>query len=194
MSTRKGNVIFLEEVLNKSIALAHKIIEEKNPKLKGKDAVAHAVGLGAVVFGDLSNDRIRDVAFEWERILDFEGETAPYIQYTHARACSILRKAGRGVSPKVNFSVLTHSEEARLVKSMSEFSGAVQRAANAYKPHIIARYSIDLAQAFNEFYHKCPVISDMEHVMKARLLLVDSVRQVLENGLGLLGIKSPIEM
>jgi arginyl-tRNA synthetase len=198
MSTRKGNIIFLEEVLDKAIFLAEKIIDEKNPNLKNKKETAKDVGVGAIIFADLSNDRIRNINFDWDRMLSFEGETAPYIQYTHARACSILRKVkkefGKGVSPKVNFDAINLREELILVRSLYNFQEVLVRVAETYKPHHLANYLISLAQAFNEFYHKCPVISEMEQQMKSRLLLVDCVRQVLENGLGLLGIKAPQEM
>lgn len=194
MSTRKGNVIFLEDVLNKAIELALKIIKEKNPNLKNKEEAAKEIGIGAIIFGDLSNDRIRNILFDWGKVLDFEGETAPYIQYTHARACSILRKCNNKVSPKVNFEILKEREELGLVCLLSKFENAVEESLKHYKPHILARYLIELAQAFNEFYHKHPVISSMEHIQKARLLLVDCVRQVIENGLRLLGIKAPKEM
>ena len=198
MSTRKGKVIFLEEVLDQAINLAEKIIEEKNPTLKDKKEIAKEVGVGAIIFGDLSNDRIRNVDFSWERMLSFDGETAPYLQYTHARACSILRKAkkeqGLSISSKIKFEQLQLAEEKAVVKLLYEFPEAVIKVAESYKPHHLAQYLISLAQAFNEFYHKCAVISEREEQMKARLLLVDSCRQVLENGLNLLGIKAPEEM
>ncbi|MBU0456759.1 MAG: arginine--tRNA ligase [Nanoarchaeota archaeon] len=198
MSTRKGNVIFLEEVLDKAITLAEKIIEEKNPNLENKKEVAKIVGVGAIIFGDLSNDRIRNIDFDWNRMLSFDGETAPYLQYTHARACSILRKAnkelGLNVSVKINFETFNQEEELAVIKSLYNFPEILVKVVQSYKPHHLAQYLISLAQAFNEFYHKCPVISDQKHTMKARLLLVDSVRQVLLNGLDLLGIKAPEEM
>jgi len=198
MSTRKGNLIFLEEVLDKSIKLAEKIIEEKNPDLNNKSDVAKMVGIGAIIFADLSNDRTRNINFDWNRMLSFEGETAPYLQYTHARACSILRKVQReyrkGPSAKVNFELYSLAEEQALVKKLYEFPEIIVRVADTYKPHHLAQYLIGLAQQFNEFYHKCPVISEQDQQMKARLLLVDSTRQVLENGLKLLGIKAPEEM
>lgn len=193
MSTRKGNVIFLEEVLDKAIALAEKIIEEKNPDLKNKKEVAKEVGIGAIIFGDLSNDRTRDINFDWNRMLSFEGETGPYIQYTHARACSILRKVGE-VSKHINFESLNLTEELTIIKKLNQFPEIIERVAQTYKPHHLAQYLIGLAQAFNEFYHKCPVISKQANTMKARLLLVDCVRQVLDNGLNLLGIKALKEM
>ncbi len=198
MSTRKGNVIFLEEVLDKAIGLAEQIIEEKNPHLNNKQEIAKQVGVGAIIFADLSTDRIRDVDFVWEKFLSFEGETAPYIQYTHARACSILRKAHqeeeRGVSAKVSFETFNLASELALVKLLYDFPQVIVKAAETYKPHHLAQHLISLAHAFNEFYHQCPVISEQKQTMKARLLLVDCVRQVLENGLNLLGIKAPVEM
>lgn len=192
MSTRKGNVIFLEEVLNKSIKLASKIIENKNPKLKNKQEVAKQVGVGAIIFSDLSNDRIKNIDFDWDRMLSFEGETAPYLQYTHARASSILRKAKQGISIKeLNY---TLNEEKELLKLLNKYKETIVRTSETYKPHHIANYLISLAQSFNEFYHKCPVITEKSSIMKSRLLLVDCVRQTLKNGLGLLGIKAPEEM
>jgi arginyl-tRNA synthetase len=198
MSTRKGNIIFLEDVLDKAIALAASIIDEKNPKLRNKKAVARMVGVGAIIFADLSTDRIRDVEFDWNKMLSFEGETAPYIQYTHARACAILRKAQREkkvtVTSDVTFETFNVAEEVAVIKMLYQFPETIVTAAKSYKPHHIAHYVIQLAQAFNEFYHKCPIISDQRHIMNARLLLVDSVRQVLRNGLHLLGIEAPEEM
>ncbi|MBS3124354.1 arginine--tRNA ligase [Candidatus Woesearchaeota archaeon] len=198
MSTREGKVIFLEDVLNKSIDLAKNIIAEKNPNLGNSEEIAKEVGVGAIIFADLSNDRIRNIDFDWNRMLSFDGETGPYLQYTHARACSILRKALEeqklGSSDKVNFSLLESTEEQALVKKLYQFSDVLVAAAHSYRPHILANYLIALAQSFNGFYHNHTVISDDKGVMKVRLLLVDCTRQVLENGLHLLGIKSPKEM
>ncbi|MBT3297787.1 arginine--tRNA ligase [archaeon] len=202
MSTRKGNVIFLEDVLNKSIKLAEDIIQKKNPNLKNKTKIAKMVGVGAVIFSDLSNERTRNINFDWDRMLSFEGETAPYLQYTHARSCSILRKAKKehkiNLTEKlvkdINFNLYESDEELNLIKHLEKYPEILVRVSESYKPHHLAMYLITLAQKFNEFYHKHPVISDREKQMKARLLLVNSVRQVLENGLGLLGIKAPDEM
>ncbi len=198
MSTRKGRVVFLEETLSKSIELAKKIILEKNPKLKNKEEVAKMVGVGAIIFGDLSNDRVRNIDFDWDRMLSFEGETAPYIQYTHARACSILRKAQKehkvAATSEVSYELYNIAEEKAVIRLLYDFPDVLVKVADSYKPHHLAHYLIALAQTFNEFYHKCPVISEVKEQMQARLLLVDCVRQVLQNGLGLLGIKSPEEM
>ncbi len=194
MSTRRGNVIFLEEVLEKAIALVREAIEAKNPGLEGKDAVARDVGIGAIIFGDLVNDRMRDITFDWKRILDLEGDSGPYVQYTHARACSILRKAAKGITPKARIALLRQPEETRLAKLLAQFPPAVQLSAQSCKPHHIAQHLLKLSQAFNAFYHQHPVIQEDEELLNARLLLVDCTRQVLANGLALLGIRAPEEM
>ncbi len=194
MSTRKGNVIFLEEVLNKSIDLSKKIIEKKNPKLKNKKDIAKKVGIGAIIFGDLSNDRTRNVNFDWDKILSFEGETAPYIQYSCVRANSILKKAKIKGFQKANPKLLNKPEEIDLIKKLYQFPEVIQTVARTYKPHHLANYLIKLSQKFNEYYHKHKVISKNKEEMIARLLLIRSIKQVLENGLSLLGIDPPQEM
>jgi arginyl-tRNA synthetase len=195
MSTREGNIIFLEEVLQRSINLAREIIEEKNPDLANKQAAALAVGLGAVRFGDLSNDRIKDIEFDWDKVLDFSGETAAYIQYAHARICSILRKASAALAwEESDADFLRQEEEITLVKTLALLPEKVEAAAEGCRPSVIARYLVDVAREFNRFYHQCPVLSSDPQQQKARLLLIDATRQVLVNGLGLLGIAAPEEM
>lgn len=193
MSTRKGIIIFLEDVLDKTVDLVKEIIEEKNPKLKDKEMVAEQVGMGAVVFWDLSNDRVNDITFDWKKVLDFEGDTAPYVQYTHARACAILRKAGKGKG-KTNYSLLKEPEEVELVKALGRLPEVVQKSAEEYKPHHVAKYLLDVCHLFNEFYHKHQVLVEEEKLRTARLSLVSATKQVLANGLYLLGIKAPEEM
>jgi arginyl-tRNA synthetase len=196
MSTRDGNIIFLQEVLQRSINLAREIIEDKNPDLADKSAAALAVGLGAVRFGDLSNDRIKDVEFDWDKVLDFSGETAAYIQYAHARICSILRKAaGADLAWEEGLAdLLQQEEEKALIKALAVLPEKVEAAAEGYRPSVIARYLVEVAREFNRFYHQCPVLSSDSALQKARLLLIDAARQVLVNGLGLLGIAAPAEM
>jgi len=203
MSTREGNVIFLEDLLSKSIELSRSIIQEKNPDLVEKESAARAVGLGAVIFGDLVNDRIKDVEFDWDSALDFSGETAPYIQYAYARICSILRRAGADDSGSVAADeneiqkaaeILTAPEEEQLFITISRFSEQIRRSVEELKPSILAHYLIIVARDFNKFYHNCPVLIAEDEVKSARLLLVRMVRIVLHNGLGLLGVEAPSEM
>jgi len=198
MATRKGETVMLSNVLQETIAKAKKAIEDKNPELKNKDKVAAQVAIGAIIFGDLMNDRIKDAVFDWDKILDFEGDTGPYLQYTHTRACSIIRKAKeRKLVPgaRVDFSKLGGDAEQRVVKLLSEFGDKIDEAIVHYKPHIVAQYLLELARTFSEFYHSSPVLQETdEQTKKARLLLVDCTRQVLKNGLGLLGIEAPEEM
>jgi len=204
MSTREGNVIFLEDVLNRAIEMALRIIQEKNPDLQHKEEAARMVGLGAVIFGDLINDRIKDIEFDWDKVLDFSGETAPYVQYAHARICSILRKAGQeGIVlasetedslclPETGF--LSDPEEEQLLITLARFKEQIRRSAADYRPSHMARYLVDLARDFNKFYHNCPVLNAPESLRKNRFLLIDSVRIVIKNGLDLLGIEAPEEM
>ncbi len=199
MATRKGKIIFMEDVLSEAIHLARKTIEKKNPKLKNKDQVAKQVGVGSVIFYDLVNDRIRDVVFDWKRILDFEGDTGPYLMYTYARASSIIRrlKKDKDLEPKpdIDFSKLSHKTEKSLILLLSKFQDKVQEALEQYRPHILAQYLIELGRAFNEFYHSCPCLKEEDaEIQKARLLLIDCARQVLRIGLKLLSITAPEKM
>jgi arginyl-tRNA synthetase len=198
MSTRKGNVIFLEDVLTKATNLALVAINEKNPDLKNKEQVAQDVGIGAIIFSDLTSDRVRNIEFNWERMLSFEGDTGPYLQYTHARACSILRKAskkkGIKVEQMVDYSLLLSPEEGALLKTLAQFPDILAKVVKDYKPHHIANFAIILSQQFNEFYHAHQVIDDNEQIMKARILLVFCTKQVLGNALLLLNMKAPTEM
>ncbi|MBW3000014.1 arginine--tRNA ligase, partial [Candidatus Woesearchaeota archaeon] len=164
MSTRKGNIIFLEEVLDRAVELARKIIKEKNPNLENKEEVAEIVGIGAVIFGDLSNDRVKDITFNWDKMLSFEGETAPYIQYTYARCCSLLRKSEKKLITQVEYSLLREKIEHQLINLLQNFPAAVQNSASHYKPSIIARYLLDLSLAFNSFYQSCPILQEKENL------------------------------
>ncbi len=196
MSTRAGKIILLEEVLDRAVEMAREIIEEKNPDLEDKESAAEAVGLGAVRFGDLSNDRVKNIEFDWEKVLDFSGETAAYIQYAHARICSIIRKAEPGLLAWEADAAarLEKEEEITLVKTLALLPDKVIDSAESYKPSILARYLIDVAREFNRFYHNCPVLSSGTEIKQARLILIDATRQVLANGLALLGIEAPEEM
>lgn len=194
MSTRKGNVIFLEDVLQRAIDLTREIIEEKNPDLEGKEQVAKDVGIGAVVFADLRNNRIKDIKFDWDEVLNFDGETGPYLQYTHARACSVLKKSGVQDFSGFNAEVLLDEFSVPVLKELHRFPEVIELAAKAYEPSLISRYLLSLAALFNRFYHEHRILDEDREVMISRLALVNGVRQVLANGLDLLGIKAPEEM
>lgn len=193
MSTRKGKVVLLEEVLNESIAMARHNIEEKNPSLENKDEVAKQVGVGAVIFHDLKNNRMNDIEFSLEEMLRFEGETGPYVQYTFARACSILRKGNWQASAEVPAFQSTWEKEWKVVSMMMEFSNAIKRACVNFDPSQVAKYIVDLAQAFNKYYAEVKVLEESEE-RTARLALVYAVTEILKEGLRLLGIKAPEEM
>ncbi len=198
LSTRKGKIILMEEVLNDSIALATELIEQKNPTLAGKKEVARKVGVGAVIFGDLLNDRQKDAVFDLQKILSFEGDTGPYVMYSHARAASILRKAkeqGLKPSASADASLLVDPTEQALLKVLAEFPNKVSHASVDLKPHIVAQFVIELCRSFNEFYHKCPCLQLEDKKLKlARLSLIEASRQVMENSLYLLGLFAPMEM
>ncbi len=194
LKTRKGNVIFLKDLLNKSIQKVKRIIEENNPELENKDEVAKMVGVGAVIFNDLSNSKIKDIVFNWDRMLSFDGETGPYVQYTHARACSVLNKAKNKSQTIENYSALTHEEAFCIIKLLYSFPDTVIKAMERNEPSYITRHIIDIAQAFNRFYHEYPILTDDEKTTNTRLLLVEAVQIVLKTGLGLLGIEAPEKM
>ncbi|MCJ7507943.1 MAG: arginine--tRNA ligase [candidate division Zixibacteria bacterium] len=194
MSTRKGNIVLLEDVLNKSIELALKIIEEKNPGLENKKEVAYQVGIGAVIFADLSVRRNKDIDFDWDKALSFEGETGPYLQYTHARLCSLVSKYGKSVNDKVEYSTFQSTEEIALIKLLDSFPQRIKQAADTYEPYLISSYLIELCSLFNRFYQKERVITEDEQKTKTKMFLVSGILVVLALGLDLLGIKAPERM
>ncbi|KMY55407.1 arginine--tRNA ligase [Bacillus sp. FJAT-27231] len=192
MSTRKGQVVLLEEVLQESIALAKENIELKNPNLPNKEEVARQVGVGAIVFNDLKNYRMNDIDFSLEDILRFEGETGPYVQYTHARACSILRKAAWDGKKEMHIQ-LSGEQEWEVLGLLMAFPETIEKAAADFDPSRVAKHIIDLAQAFNKYYAEVKVLQEDEQ-KESRLAFVSAVTQVLRKGLSLLGIEAPDEM
>lgn len=188
LATRTGDVIFLEDLLNEAVARSKELIENKNPNLEDKDDVAKKVGIGAVVFTYLKNNRERDIVFSWEDILNFEGETGPYVQYTYARGKSILRKAETS-SVKADYSKLTSPEEFELVKHIAAFNEQINYSIEKYEPSIITRYVIEVAKAFNKFYNLHPILScEDEELKAARLDLTAATTYLIKGCLALLGI------
>lgn len=195
ISSRKGNVIFAEDILTESVKKIKEIIEVKNPDLADKENTAKMVGIGAVMFNNLFNQRIKDVIFSWDKVLNFDGETGPYVQYTYARASSVLRKADVSViSDDIDYSLLTDEASIALLKEISRFEKIVEDAAEKLEPCIVARYSVGIAQAFNKFYHDCKINVEDEKLKMARLKIVTITKKVIKDSLDLLGIGAPEQM
>lgn len=200
MSTRKGKVVFLEDVLNGAVDKTREIIIEKNPDLDEEsiEEIAKAVGIGAVVFNELSNYRIKDYVFSWDHVLNFEGETGPYVQYTHARLCSIMRKAGEetvaAAAAGFDASKLTGDSAHRLITLIYQLPEVILEAGEKYEPSIVTRHIVDIAQAANKYYHDEHILVDDEAEKTARVALVTAAETAIRNGLGLLGMKAPERM
>lgn len=193
-STRKGNVIRLEQLLDEGKKRALEIIEEKNPNLSAeeKDNIAEVVGVGAIKYADLSQNRQSPVIFEWDKILSFEGNTAPYLQYSYARIQSILRKAeeiGKPLNEKFDMTI-TEKAERNLATYLTLFPTMALRAGEAYKPNLLTDYLFELAKKFNTFYNSCPILNQEDDILFSRLVLIDRVAKTLKTGLDLLGINT----
>lgn len=192
MSTRKGKVVWLEDVINKCVEKAYAVIDEKNPELEDKHDIAQTVGLGAVIFGALYNNKIKDVTFSYDKVLSFEGETSVYVQYTCARANSVLAKSGKKIELPPEY--MPNNVEFEVVKALAAFPQTVCDAAEKYEPSLIARYAVDLAQKYNKFYIECKILTAEGEVKDYRLALTKAVHTALSNALALLGIGVPEKM
>ena len=194
MKTREGKVIFLEDVLIRAIDKTKSIIEERNPNLEHKEEVAKQVGVGAVIFQDLFNNRIKDYTFDWDQVLNFDGETGPYTQYTFARSCSILDKGGFGIKENSKFDLLVDETEIDIVKHLAKFDEVLLNATEKYEPSFLTRYTVELAKLFNKFYANCPINTAEDELKYQRLYLTYSVNKCLKLSLSLLGIEAPVRM
>lgn len=195
LSTRSGNIIYAEDILHDAIKKSLEIITEKSPNLENKEEVAKMVGVGSVLFNDLYNQRIKDVSFSWDKVLNFDGETGPYVQYTHARCSSVVRLAENfDPSKEVDYSVITEPDAIFLLKEINRFPKVVLDAADKYEPSIVARFAVDVAQAFNKFYNSTRINVPEENVKNARVMLTYLTKKTLSDALELLGIQAPEAM
>ena len=198
LSTRKGKVVYLEDVLNRAVDKVEDILKEREEtsgmKMDNRDELAHQVGIGAVKFQELFNQRIKDYVFDWDRTLSFDGETGPYVQYTHARMNSLLEKGDFDVNRPVDASLLTSKEEKELLQKLYGFNQVIVDSHEKYEPYFVTRYITDCAKIFNKYYTNTPILVDDDALKQARLLLVYGVKNMIRIGLDLLGIEAPDKM
>ncbi|MGE0764200.1 MAG: arginine--tRNA ligase [Bdellovibrionales bacterium] len=193
MSSRSGNVIFLEDVLSKAVDMVREVIAQKNPDLPNRDLIAEQVGVGAVIFNDLMNDRVKNVEFDWAKILDFEGDSGPYVQYCYVRCNSVIKKAGRTTAHAMS-AELTSLEEQELIRHLLNFPHVVATAFDHFKPHVVATYLLDICRLFGQFYTKHRILGEPEDVLNSRLALVEAVQKTIRRGLEILNIQAPEAM
>lgn len=195
LSTRSGNIIYAEDILLEAISKIREIIEEKNPDIPDKEETAKKIGVGAVLFNDLYNQRIKDVSFKWEKLLNFDGETGPYVQYTYARCASILRKVTDfDMTNAIDYSLITDAEAMELLKEISRFPKVVVDASEKYEPSVVARFAVDVAQAFNKFYNANRINVEDKALRDARMTLVAITKNTIKEAMLLLGIECPEQM
>ena len=193
LSTREGRIVYLEDLLNQSVSKALGIINEKSPNLENKEEVARKIGIGAVVFFALYNSRIKDIDFWWDRALNFDGETGPYVMYTHARCMSVLRKCG-DVDAAPDYSALDDPEAQAVVRLIDDFPGVVHLAVERNEPSLVTRFSVELAKAYNKFYYEHRILDDDLSARAARVQLTRAASQTIKTALGLIGIEAPDRM
>ena len=193
LSTREGYVVYLDELLNRAVEKAREIIEEKSPNLPDKDKVARQVGIGAVVFFDLFNNRIKDIDFRWDRALNFDGETGPYAQYTHARCCSLLAKAGE-LDAEADYAALENPAAQEVVRTLERFPEVVSEACHRNEPSLVTRYTVELASNFNRFYYENRILTEDAAQSKARANLTAATASCLRTALSLIGVEAPEKM
>lgn len=193
ISTRKGNTIFLEDVLEKAVDLVREVIQKKNPTLVDADQVAKKVGIGAVVFNDLMNDRVKDVEFDWGRALDFEGDSGPYVQYCGVRCLSLIRKYGKPISHVIEVELST-PEEKELLRCLLLYQDTLKNAFTNFKPHYLAGFLLEVCHKFSQFYTQCRILSELSELQAARMTLVQMVYMTLKEGLYNLSIDLPDNM
>ncbi len=192
MSTRKGKVVWLEDVINKCVEKAYEVICDKNPDLDNKGSIAEKVGIGAVIFGALYNNKIKDIVFSYDKVLSFEGETSVYVQYTAARANSVLSKSGLNITVPQNYE--PNHQEAEVIKELAAFPEVLKEAADKYEPCYVSRFAVSLAQKFNKFYIECKILTAEGAVKDFRLALTYATLQTIKNALAILGIEVPEKM
>lgn len=193
MSTRKGNVVFLEDVLTRAIQMVHEIIQTKNPGLADKETVAKQVGIGAIIFNDLVNDRVKNVDFDWDKVLDFEGDSGPYVQYCQVRCRSLMKKYGKEISKKFS-AELSSVEELELIRLLLAYEETLQHAFDNFKPHMLAGYLLDVCRSFSQVYSKHRILGEAENIEASRMTLVYCTWRILDEGLKILNIQSPEAM